>query len=168
MRNILQSIPKTEVVEDTQVASINGQQIPAEIPKPPAKLNGREKKVWNYICQALFEYGLIHRTDALLLTVVCRTFVRWVEAEETLEQVIDENAGSYMVETPNGYAQPHQAFYVARSLKKELLQWLPEAALTIPAFAKAITTKPEQVQGTLFDDPVEAHQKRHPKPMRVV
>lgn len=141
--------------------------VPAEIPSAPAKLSAKEKKVWNYIGHALLEYGLVHRTDALLLTVICRTFVRWVEAEEALSTLIAENDG-YMVETPNGYAQPHQLFYVSRTLKKELLQWLPEAALTIPSFAKAVEERQTPTQGTLFEDPVEKHQAGKPRIMRAV
>lgn len=142
--------------------------IPSEIPSPLEKLSAREKKVWAYVGQALLEYGLVHRTDTLVLAVVCKTFIRWADAERKLDQVIAENDGSYMVETPNGYAQPHQAFYVSRSLKKELLQWLPEAALTIPSFMKAVNDKPASTQGSLFEDPVQAHQKAHPVPMRSV
>lgn len=110
--------------------------------------------------EALLEYGLIHRTDAIMLMVICRTFVRWVDAEEQLDKIIDENGGTYIVSTPNGYEQPHQLFYLSRNLKKELLQWLPEAALTIPSFAKAVEVRQAPTQGTLFDDPVEAHRRR--------
>ena len=51
-----------------------------------------------------------------------------------------------MVKTPNGYVQPHQTYYVARTLKKELLNWLPEACLTIPSFRKEknLTNQPQQ------------------------
>ncbi|WP_417252755.1 P27 family phage terminase small subunit [Castellaniella sp.] len=136
------------------------QAIPSEIPTPPSKLSAKEKKVWTHVTTALHECGLVHLTDAMALTVICRTFVRWVEAEEALDQLTHENGGTYIVATPNGYEQPHQLFFVVRSLKKELLQWLPEAALTIPSFAKAIETRQAPVQGTLFEDPVEAHRRR--------
>lgn len=134
--------------------------IPAEIPSAVAKLSPKEKKIWDHVTGSLLEYGLIHRTDALALTVICRTFVRWVDAEEQLTAFAKEKSGSYIVTTPNGYEQPHQLFYLARNLKKELLQWLPEAALTIPSFQKMVGERAAPEQGTLFDDPVEAHRRR--------
>lgn len=134
--------------------------IPSEIPDYVAKLSAKERKVWEHVTQALHEYGLVHRTDAMLLTVVVRTFVRWVDAEEKLSRLMKEKDGDYFVTTPNGYQQPHQVFYVARQLKKELLQWLPEAALTVPSFHKLVGERAKPEQGTLFEDPVEAHRKR--------
>jgi|TARA_A100001391_G_scaffold205410_1_gene205959 P27 family predicted phage terminase small subunit len=158
MTNHLRSLP---TVSETEGKSASTHPvIPSEIPTPPGKLSKREKLVWKHITQALFEYGLIHRTDAIMLLVICRTFVRWVEAEEQLEDIIEQNGGTYIVSTPNGYEQPHQLFYLSRTLKKELLQWLPEAALTIPSFAKAIESRQAPTQGTLFEDPVEAHRRR--------
>ena len=62
-------------------ASMTGD-IPSEIPTPPAKLSAREK-VWGHVTTALHEVGLIHRTDALALTVIVRTFVRWLDAENS-------------------------------------------------------------------------------------
>ncbi|NYT59442.1 P27 family phage terminase small subunit [Alcaligenaceae bacterium] len=132
------------------------------IPAPLAKLNVKEKKVWEHVTSALQEVGLIHRTDAMMLMVICRTFVRWVDAEEQLTKLMREKDGNYFVKTPNGYEQPHQIFYVARNLKKELLQWLPEAALTIPSFQKMLGERAQPGQGVLpgMDDPVEMHRRR--------
>ncbi len=159
MASHLQSLPQVQLPGSGEVASsVSG--IPAEIPAPPGKLGKREKVVWKHVTEALLEYGLIHRTDAILLMVICRTFVRWLEAEEQLDKIIVENNGTYIVSTPNGYEQPHQLFYLSRNLKKELLQWLPEAALTIPSFSKAIENRQAPTQGTLFEDPVEAHRRR--------
>lgn len=134
--------------------------VPSEIPAAPAKLTAKEKKIWDHITSALHEVGLIHRTDALMLTVICKTFVRWVDAEEQLTEFMKDHGGSYIVKTPNGYEQPHQIYYVARNVKRELLQWLPEAALTIPSFHKIVGERAAPNQGSLFDDPVELHRKR--------
>lgn len=132
---------------------------PVEIPQPPAKLSAKERKVWEYVTQALEQHGLIHSTDGLLLTVICKTFCKWVDQEAFLEKLEREH-GSYYVKTPNGYEQPHQAYYVARNLKRELLQWLPEAALTIPSFQK-MQTKQQLPQGDLFGaDPLEDFRQR--------
>ncbi|MBO1012270.1 P27 family phage terminase small subunit [Achromobacter sp. SD115] len=135
--------------------------LPAEIPTAPMTLTAAERKVWNHVTQALLDVGLIHRTDALVLAVICRTFSRWVAAEKQLSDYAAAHGGDYMVTTPNGYVQPHQIFHVASKLKKELLQWLPEAALTIPSFQKATAVAAGGGQGSLFeDDPVEQHRQR--------
>lgn len=159
MANHLQPLPTVNAggVGDGASAAAS---IPSEIPGAVAKLSAKERKVWDHVTQALHEYGLIHRTDAMLLTVICRTFCRWVDAEDELTDYMRRNEGSYFVKTPNGYEQPHQIFYVARTLKRELLQWLPEAALTIPSFHKLVGERAAPEQGQLFEDPVEAHRRR--------
>ena len=134
--------------------------IPSEIPDAPLKLTVKEKRIWDHVTASLHEVGLIHRTDALLLAVICRTFIRWVEAEEQLTKFSATNGGTYIVTTPNGYQQPHQIYYVSRNIKRELLQWLPEAALTIPSFHKIVGERANPQQGSLFDDPIEQHRKR--------
>lgn len=139
---------------------LNGVSIPSEIPTALIKFTAKEKKIWEYITQSLHEVGLIHRTDAMVLSVICKTFGSWVSAEEQLRLVMNEHGGSYMVKTPNGYEQPHQLYYVARNLKRELLQWLPEAALTIPSFHKIVGERAAPEQGSLFDDPVAQHRAR--------
>lgn len=136
--------------------------IDSEIPVAPAKLSAKEKRIWDHITLALHEVGLIHRTDGMLLTVICRTFANWISAEDEIAAYAKQNGGSYIVSTPNGYQQPHQLYYVARNLKRELLQWLPEAALTIPSFQKVMGDVARPQQRTLFDDPVTAHRDRKP------
>lgn len=164
----LKPLPTPDSEKAGEIASV-GLTIPPEVPAPPAKLSAKEKKIWEHVTSALYEVGLIHRTDALMLTVICRTFVSWVDAEEQLAEKMKENAGSYMITTPNGYQQPHQLYYVARNCKRELLQWLPEAALTIPSFHKIAGERAAPNQGSLFEDPVELHRKRRAEiGMRVV
>lgn len=147
----------SQVGTDVPAASVA-----SEIPKPAATLSTKEKRLWKHVTEALYEYGLIHRTDAMTLTVICKTFQRWVDAEEQLSKLMKEKGGNYFVRTPNGYEQPHQLFYVARNLKRELLQWLPEAALTIPSFQKMLGERTQPGQASLpgFEDPVEAHRRR--------
>lgn len=125
-------------------------------PDMPAKLSAKEKKVWHHVVSALLEYGLVHRTDGLALTIICRTFVDWVEATEQLEKYKRDHDGNYITESANGYRTPHPLYYVARDHKKSLLQWLPEAALTIPSFQKIKGGSIDAPQGNLFDDPIQA------------
>ncbi|WP_454674852.1 P27 family phage terminase small subunit [Achromobacter pestifer] len=134
--------------------------VPVEVPDPAAKLSVKEKRVWDHVTASLRDCGLIHRTDAMMLTIICRTFIRWVDAEDELSKLIKEK-GSYLVATPKGYEQPHQLFYLTRNLKRDLLQWLPEAALTIPSFQKVMGDRAQPNQADLFDDdPVESHRRR--------
>ncbi|MBS1170034.1 MAG: hypothetical protein H6R01_952 [Burkholderiaceae bacterium] len=152
----LAALPK---VDDGKAAHVPG--ITSEIPDAPARLNAREKKVWAHVTQALLEYGLIHRTDGLMLTVICRTFIQWIDATRELEDYKRRHNGSFITTSGNGYQAPHPLYYVERDAKKSLLQWLPEAALTIPSFVKI---KGEDFvaaqQGALFDDPIDAFKKR--------
>jgi P27 family predicted phage terminase small subunit len=128
----------------------------SEIPDQITKLNVKEKKIWQHVTQALHEYGLIHRTDAMMLTIICRTFVNWVEAEDELARFRRDNGGSHIKETANGYRAPDPTYYMARDYKKQLLSWLPEAALTIPSFHKIKGEDAAGGQGALpFDDPIE-------------
>jgi len=137
-----------------------GSSIVSEIPDMPTKLSATEKKIWQHVTQALLEYGLIHRTDGLMLSIICRTYVDWVEATEELEKYKDTNGGSYITETANGYRQPHPLYYVVRDHKKSLLDWLPEAALTIPSFQKIKGSETASPQGDLFADPIAEHKQR--------
>lgn len=141
-------------VDEGQVATVGGE-ILSEIPDVPTKLSPKERKIWEHIALALKEYNLIHRTDGLTLTVICRTFCSWVDVEDELNAFKKGNGGSYITESANGYRAPHPLYYVARNLKKELLDWLPEAALTIPSFHKIKGDRIDNSQGQLFDDPVE-------------
>lgn len=149
--------------------SAGGASIPSEIPENLAKLSKEEKKIWLHVTTALHEVGLIHKTDAMMMHIICKTFSNWVKAETLLQDYMDSNDGSWMAKSPNGYEQPHQSFYVARNLKKELLDWLPEAALTIPSFHKVVGERAAPAQGSLFSDPVAEHRSRKAQAgMRVV
>lgn len=136
-------------------------QIESPATPPGASLSPRERKVWDYICKCLREAGLEHYTCGLTISVICRTYCRWLDAEDALSKFERENGG-YFVTTPNGHAQPHQAFYVARNLKSELLKWLPESCLTLPSVAVARSKMPAATpQDDLFDSLV-GHGRSHP------
>lgn len=135
--------------------------IDSAVPDVLVKLTAKEKKIWRHVTEALLEYGLIHRTDGMLLTVICKTFVAWVDAEEELEKYKRDNGGSYITESANGYRAAHPLYYVSRDHKKDLLRWLPEACLTIPTFQRAKAIAAESGgQGSLFDDPVVAFKEQ--------
>lgn len=148
--------PRLQVVEPRLPAAAGRIADDSEIPKPQKKLTDAERPVWNYICRALKEQGLIHRTDVMALHVIVTTFVRWMDAEQFVER-LQEETGTYVVTTRNGYEQPHQMFFVARNLKRDLLQWLPEACLTIPSFQKVRKMQAgDSSQGDLFGNELGA------------
>lgn len=129
---------------------------------PGEKLSGDEKKVWEYICAQLQAAGLDHITSGLAIRIVVKTYIRWLQAEKRLDEIEEENNGTYIIQTPNGHWQPHQAFYVTKSLKTELLKWLPECCLTIPSVA---TTKQKLGSKPPIDDLFESmqnHAAQHP------
>ena len=143
-----------------------GDMAKAAIPKPPSKMTTKEKKIWNYVTNALYENGLCHTTDGLALMVVVRTFIEWIEATEALQEFArnnKKNPGTYITRTPNGYEQPHQLYYVTRDKKKELLQWLPECALTIPSFVKTKRmAEKDSRQIDLFADSIIEYRSERP------
>lgn len=155
------SKPNLAVVSGGQGA-VAETSVAAELPKPIKPLSKAELAVWKYVTKALFDYGLVHRTDAMILHVIVSTFVRWIEAEAFVEKFAEDNGGSYIVTTQNGYEQPHQMFYTAQKLKRELVQYLPEACLTIPSFQKVKQAIGDPNQGNLFD-PLVAFVSGKPK-----
>ncbi|MBN3004503.1 P27 family phage terminase small subunit [Chromobacterium alkanivorans] len=158
--------PFTVIHGGTVPPSQNGVDKQTDIKSPPpppgCDLSPRERKVWDYICKNLSAAGLEHLTCGLTISVICRTYVRWIDAERKLAEVEEKNGGTYFVSTPNGYEQPHQAFHVARNLKGELLKWLPESCLTLPSVVTAKAKLPDLTpQDDLFDSAVN-HARGHP------
>jgi chloramphenicol O-acetyltransferase len=103
--------------------------------RPPGQMSEQEIAVWDYICAQLRAAGIEHTTFGLAAVLVCKTYVDWLSASEELIRIKQANNGSHLVTLKNGYEQPHQAYYVVRELRRELLQYLPECCLTIPSFA---------------------------------
>jgi len=126
----------------------------AESPdRPPGALSTQERRVWDYICEQLRAAGIEHRTFGLAAVVVCKTYIGWMKLQSELDQFAARNGGSVMITTPNGHSQPHQLFYMARDAKRELLQWLPECCLTIPALVTARSKLGDAgLQDDLFGD----------------
>ncbi|AIU28371.1 hypothetical protein LV28_18975 [Pandoraea pnomenusa] len=139
-----------------------GKQIVSPPPPPGVHFESAHRKVWDYLCVALREEGVPHRTAGIVLAIVCVDFVRWVKAELQLRDFEKINHGSFMVVTPNGHTQPHQLYYAAKSLKEGLLKCLPEACLTLPSMLVAQTKMGDpNPQDDLFDQLVE-HARSHP------
>lgn len=133
-----------------------------DLPQPINQLSNDERAIWNHVVASLAEHGLVHKTDSLMLHVICASYTRWVYAEKVVNDKIVQD-GTIMTATPNGYEVPHPMFYAAEKLKKELLKWLPEACLTIPAFIKA--TKGDDPKDKQLDnaDPLKSHIGNKPR-----
>lgn len=153
----MQAVESKPFVVAENSASTMVADVASEIPPPPCDFNNDEQRAWNHITMSLNEYELIHLTDALTISIITKTYVSWVSAEKQLAAYAKKNKGSIMATTPNGYSQPHQLYHVACRYKKELLQWLPEAALTIPSFQKIMGERVIPQQRSFFDDPIERH-----------
>ena len=139
----------------------------SEVPTPLKSLSLEEERIWVRVAADLQRYGLIHRTDAMVMHMIVKTYVQWVQVEAEVEKHVADN-GSIMIKVgENGYEQPHPAVYVARSLKGELLKLLPEACLTIPSFAKVKQAMREPQQADMFD-PLVAFVSGKPQPPRLV
>ena len=120
---------------------------------PPGLTSTSDIEIWEYICSQLRAAGIPHLTFGLTAAVLCSVYSEWLTSRRILDEFKAKNKGSYMVKTPNGYEQPHQSFYVAEKLRRELLQWLPECCLTIPAYANAKSKLGDAgQQKDLFDD----------------
>lgn len=147
-------LPRDEADESPPARAVgNGKEIKSPAPPPGTQLSHRERKVWDYICKSLRESGLPHLTSGIAIAVVCKTFIRWVQTELELQEFEAKNNGSYFIKTKNDYQQPHQLFYAAGALKKELLTWLPESCLTLPSSVMArAKLGDEGVQDDLFAD----------------
>jgi len=161
------STPSIGVLDGQAAAEQRVDGVESEVPAPLKSLSLAEQRVWDYVAGALKDYGLIHRTDAMLMHLIVSTFVQWVDAEAAVEKHAAGNKGSFMVTTPNGYEQPHQCYYMARNLKTELLRMLPEACLTIPSFAKVKQAMREPQQPDMFD-PLVAFVSGKPQPPKLV
>ncbi|QNB11572.1 P27 family phage terminase small subunit [Paraburkholderia tropica] len=139
-----------------------GKVIESPPPPPGVHFESSHRKVWDYLCLALREEGVPHKTAGVILAIVCVDFVRWVKAELQLRDFEKINNGSFMTTTPNGHVQPHQLYYAAKGLKDGLLKCLPEACLTLPSMliAKSKMEDPNP-QDDLFDQMLE-HARSHP------
>lgn len=158
-RPALNVVPFTAPPDDA-IAAAAIPSAPPKIRKAVAQLTPHERAVWRDLVRPLSEYGLAHQTDWALLLVITRVLSQWITVERQLEEYRASNGGSYMAKTPNGYEQPHQLYYMAKDLKRQLLQWLPEAALTIPSFAKLTGDEELPKTGELFEDPVTVFRNR--------
>ncbi|WP_051711526.1 terminase TerL endonuclease subunit [Andreprevotia chitinilytica] len=73
-------------------------------PKPPplANLSTQERRVWDYICEALRQAGIEHVTAGLTIKIICRTYIDWLEAV-----ALCDNGRYELSKNGNPYELPH-------------------------------------------------------------
>jgi hypothetical protein len=150
-----------EAADARPVPDRAGKRIESPPPPPGVHFTSQHRKVWDYLCKVLREEGVPHKVGGVVLAIAVVDFVRWVDAELRLRDYEKVNGG-FMVITPNGHSQPHQLYYVAKSLKEGLLKCLPDACLTVPSMliAKSKMEDPDP-QDDLFDALLD-HAQSHP------
>lgn len=97
--------PKATTIVERQQQTINHNLVPKRLPPPPDHLTEAEKAEWRRIGKHLLEAGLLTKLDLDVLEAYCRTYVRWVEAEEQVRRY------GTVIKSPNGY--PIQSPYLA-------------------------------------------------------
>jgi P27 family predicted phage terminase small subunit len=58
---------------------------PEGVPLPPAHLNAASKSAWAYIAGQLHEMGIMTSADGMLVEIMCITYARMIQAQETLD-----------------------------------------------------------------------------------
>lgn len=133
------------------------------IPDAPVKLSAREREIWNHIANALYECKVARPVYGLSLAVIARTVIEWQDACVELARYCRAHGGSYIMETPNGYKQPHPLYYIARDKKKELAEWCDAMGLRFVPFERTMRERlAADSQRDLFDDPVKAYMETQP------
>ena len=67
--------------------------------EPPAHMTGLAVDMWNTVCPQLCKQGVLAVTDLHNLEIFCRTYKRWREAEDIIEQdgiVVFSPTGAHM------------------------------------------------------------------------
>src|SRR5437867_6293718 len=73
----------------------NEPQPPADMPNPPAYLNGYALEEWNRVAETLHSIGTLTAIDQSLLGAYCMAFARWRQAEEDLERMAQLDSSTH-------------------------------------------------------------------------
>ncbi len=110
-------------------------QIEPSIPDPPDWLKGRVRAKWDEVCERLGGLGILTRVDADVLTLYCRTWVRWQQAEEG----IDEEG--ILTTTPSGIVRPSALVTISNNTLHQLRSLQAELGMTRSRVQTVLTTK---------------------------
>lgn len=97
--------------------------LPAEVPPPPDWLDGPALVKYRTLAQSLYDAKILTTLDGDVLALYCRTWVRWVTAEQALEKGL-------LSKTPNGHIQPSPFVSIARAAVDQLRTLEAELGMT--------------------------------------
>ena len=103
------------------------------VPNPPDWLGREAVAKWDELCEMLGNLGILTHVDADVLTLYCRTWVRW----KTAEQGIDTEG--LVVTSPSGIKKRSPLAVIAKELSTELRALQAELGMTPSARTRVQT-----------------------------
>lgn len=116
--------PKATTIVERQQQTINDDLVPKRMPPPPDHFTETEKAEWKRIGKFLLDAGLITKLDLNVLEAYCRTYVRWVEAEEQVRRY------GTVIKSPNGYPIQSPYLSIANKALEQMKSLMGELGLT--------------------------------------
>ena len=103
-----------------------------EIPTVPAFLSDYAKVEWGRVCDALYQAGILAKTDRAVLAAYCQAFGRWQQAEEALAQMgaRDGVTKGLMIKTTNGNAVQNPLVGTANKAMADMARYAAEFGMT--------------------------------------
>jgi len=137
--------------------------ISASLPRPPKFLSKEAKKKFRGLVKQLAARRAVTQGDTDLITIYCRTFMRWLQASESLDSAglivsyerLDKEGKVHNVERPN------ISLKIAESTERQMLAYLVKLGLTpkdrehvrptAPAEDKKAPPDPESREGLALE-----------------
>jgi P27 family predicted phage terminase small subunit len=147
--------PKTPTTLKVLMGNPGNRPINQDEPKPkPLKprrariIKNEALKEWNFLSPKLHDLGLLTELDGIALSVLCKTYQRWVETEELIDKLGHDAKGNFngfMTMTKSGYLQQLPQISIAQSYAKLMSVYLGKFGLS-PAdrVGMAVPKSPEK------------------------
>ena len=103
-----------------------------EIPTPPTFLSDPAKVEWGRVCDALYQAGILSKTDRAALAAYCQAYGRWQQAEEALAKMAERDAVTkgMMIKTTNGNAVQNPLVGTANKAMADMVRYAAEFGMT--------------------------------------
>jgi P27 family predicted phage terminase small subunit len=103
-----------------------------EIPSPPAFLSDEAKVEWGRVCDALYQAGILCKTDRAALGAYCQAYGRWQQAEAALSLMSarDNITRGLMIKTTNGNAVQNPLVGTANKAMADMVRYAAEFGMT--------------------------------------
>ena len=102
-------------------------------PRKARLIKGVALKEWNFLSPKLHDLGLLTELDGISLSVLCKIYERWMEAEEFLDKFGHDKDGNFnglMFKTPSGYMQQLPQVSIAQTYAKLMSVYLGKFGLS--------------------------------------